>query len=125
MTEQNIIKEKKQIKWYEQYLPETLDLKDLKPEYEVKLSDVFNECEKETDKYLEKIVKKKFRNILKEIGYRNLNECLPKDVKWKSLNKEKRQDIAQIYSDSITEKRNIRTIKKRFKKYLIDDVLIL
>lgn len=105
-------------KWYEKYLPEKPDIKKLNSEQEEKLLSIFHDCEKEADIYLEKIVKEHFFEQLKDIGYKNLNSCMPEGVYWDSLTEDKKTDLIQIYNESIAKQRSKKKIKVNFKKYL-------
>lgn len=105
-------------KWYRKYLPENSDIKQFSIEQEENLLDIFHECEKEADKYLEKIVKECFNEKLKDIGYKNLSLCMPEGIELYSLSDEQKSDLAQIYRQEIAKEQSQRAIREHFKKYL-------
>lgn len=118
MIEENNELGNKRKKWYIKYLPENSDIKKFNSDQENKLLDVYHECEKEADKYLKKIVKEEFYELLKEIGNKNLSLILPEEVEWISLDEEKRSDLGIIYRESIAKGQTKKSIRDQFKKYL-------
>ena len=106
------------MKWFYKYIPEDTKIKAFNQDLELKLLNIYHDCEKDADEFLKKIVKEKFKEELKKTGYKNLALCLPSRIKWKSLNDEKQNDLENIYRESMVKGLTNKTIKDRFKKYL-------
>jgi len=107
------------------YLPEDVDSENLTYQDWQGLERVYNECRREAKKRFKALVRARFEETLRGLLQKTIEECLPQkpeQIQWENLKPKQQKRLNQIYFACWDRGFTKSTIKKYFRKYLLNGV---